>query len=122
MKTVEQRLKESVDEQTDGLTEVRARLHREIAAERLRERFTLISVPRPLRAAAALAVVGLGTFFIWQAAHKNCALPVCPHTAKAEGVNRFIASGKAVPKDFILNPERYDRVCACTPRYSGSLR
>lgn len=122
MKTTEQRLKDSVDSRTDGLSEVRARLHREIAAERRRERFILISIPRPVRAAAALVIVGLGTFFLWQVTHKKCALPLCPHTAKAEGVQRFIASGKAVPADFVLNPERYDRICHCSPRYSGSLR
>ncbi len=122
MKTTEQRIKESVDGRADGLAEVRARLHREIAAERRRERFILISIPRPVRAAAALVVVGLGTFFIWQMIHKSCELPLCPHAAKVEGVQRFIASGKAVPEDFVLNPERYDRICHCSPRYSGSLR
>ncbi|NOU36507.1 MAG: hypothetical protein HOO88_07035 [Kiritimatiellaceae bacterium] len=122
MKTTEQRLQESVDNRNDGLAEVRARLHREIAAERLRGRFILFTIPRPLRAAAALAVIGLGTFLLWQTTHKNCALPLCPHSAKIESAERFIASGKAVPEDFILNPERYDRICHCSPRYSGSLR
>jgi hypothetical protein len=122
MKTTEQRLKDAVDSRSGGLTEVRARLHREIAAERRRERFILISIPRPVRAAAALVAVGLGTFLLWQMTHRNCELPLCPHAAKVEGVQRFIASGKAVPEDFILNPERYDRICHCSPRYSGSLR
>ena len=122
MKTTEQRLKETVDSRNDGLSEVRARLHREIAAERRHERFILISIPRPVRAAAAVAAIGLGTFFLWQVTHKNCELPLCPHAAKVEGVQRFIASGKAVPKNFILNPDRYDRICHCSPHYSGSLR
>jgi hypothetical protein len=122
MKTIEQRLTESVDGRNDGLAEVRARLHREIAAEHRRERFVLFTIPRPLRAVAALAVIGLGTFLLWQTAHKNCALPLCPHSAKVEGAQRFIACGKASPKDFILNPERYDRICRCSPRYSGNLR
>jgi hypothetical protein len=122
MKTTEQRLKETVDSRADGRAEVRVRLHREIAAERRRDRFVLISIPRLVRTATALAAVGLGTFFFYPAAHQNCELPLCPHAAKVEDVQRFIASGKAVPEDFILNPERYDRICHCSPRYSGSLR
>jgi hypothetical protein len=122
MKTIEQRLTESVDSQNNGLADARARLHNEIAEERRRERFVLFTITRPLRAAAASAVIGLGTLLLWQTTHKNCALPLCPHSAKVEGAERFIASGKATPEDFVLNPERYHRICYCSPRYSGSLR
>lgn len=122
MKPIEQILKEAVDSRTDGLAKVRARLHREIAAERRREQFILLSIPRPVRAAAALVAVGLGTFFIWHLTHKTCALPLCPHAVAAEpatGKNPYIAGQGA---DFLEHPERYDRICYCRPRYSGSLR
>lgn len=118
MKTTEQRLKESVDSRVDGLAEVRARLHREIAAERKRERFILISIPRPVRAAAALVAVGLGTFFLYQTTHKNCELPICPHSANVGKPSPYIANEESI----LFHPERYDRICYCSPRYSGSLR
>lgn len=122
MKSIEQCLKESVDGRKDGLPAMRARLHREIAAERRRSRFFIHAVPVPLRAAAALAVAGLGVVFLLRMLNAENDLPLCPHAAKAEGVKRFIASGKAMPEDFIYNPEKYDRICHCSPRYSGNMR
>lgn len=122
MKTVEQMLRQASDERRDGLDDVRKRIHREIAAEKRRKQFVFKSIPRPVRAAAAMAAAGLGTYFLWQAIHPHRSLPPCPHSASSEETERFIASGHAIPEDFILNPERYDRICHCSPRYSGSMR
>ncbi len=120
MKTEEQittEFKEHVHNRRDGFESTQERVRTEICAARRRERFVLI--PRPLRAAAALLIIGLGITFALS--HKSNDLPLCPHSAKVEQpaeVSPYIADEESE----IFHPERHDRLCYCAPRYSGSLR
>ena len=122
MKTEEQiqaEFKERIRNRSDGLEAAQARVRRQIQAEQRRERFVLISIPRPLRAAAALFIIGLGVYFALSLKTRD--LPLCPHSAKANppaDVSPYIADEESD----IFHPERYDRLCYCAPRYSGSLR
>ncbi len=120
MKTEEQiakKLKEHIHNQRAGLEATQERIHNEICAARRRERLVLI--PRPLRAAAALLMIGLGFYFALS--HKKNDLPICPHSAKAEQTQKnspYIANEESE----IFHLDRIDRICHCAPRYSGSLR
>jgi len=124
MKTEEQittEFKKRVRNRRNGFEAAQKRVRNEICAERRRERFVLISIPRPLRAAAALLILGTGTFFAWQLMHRRSEPLLCPHSAKAEPPTEkspYIANEESE----IFNPELYDRICYCAPRYSGSLR
>jgi len=120
MKTEEQittEFKEHIRNRHDGFETAQQRVCNEIGAARRRERFVLL--PRPLRAAAALLILGLGIYFALSL--KNNDLPLCPHSAKVEPpteVSPYVADEESE----IFNPDLYDRVCYCAPRYSGSLR
>lgn len=119
MKTEEQtqaEFKERVQNRRDGFEATQERIRNEICAAR-RQRFVLI--PRPLRAAAALLIIGLGVWFALSL--KTSDLPLCPHSAKAEPpkeTSPYVADEESE----IFNADLYDRVCYCAPRYSGSLR
>jgi len=120
MKTEEQiqaEFKERVHNRRDGFEATRKRVRKEICAARRRERLVLIS--RPLRAAAALLILGLGFYFALSL--KNSNLPLCPHSAKIEKPEE-LSPHIADEESDIFHPERYDRLCYCAPRYSGSLR
>ena len=120
MKTEEQittEFKEHVRKSRDGFEATQECIRNEICAARRRER--LVFIPRPLRAAAALFIIGLGVYFARPL--KNNDLPICPHSAKVKPpaeVSPYIADEESD----IFHPERYDRICYCAPRYSGSLR
>jgi len=120
MKTEEQiqtEFKERVQNRRDGFEATQERVRDEICAARRRERLVLI--PLPLRAAAALLILGLGIPFALSL--KSNALPLCPHSANVnppEELSPYIADEECD----IFHPERYDRLCYCAPRYSGSLR
>lgn len=119
MKTEEQiqaELKKRIQSRRDGFDATQERVFAEIRAERRRNRFALIL--RPLRAAAALLIIGLGVYFALSLHHTE--LQICPHSANAEkpAVSPYIADDE----NDLFHPERYDRICYCTPRYSGSLR
>jgi hypothetical protein len=120
-KKIQSELKDRIRNRRDGFEPAQERVLAEIRAERRREQFTLLSIPRPVRAAAALAAVGLGSLLIWNALHSEYKRPLCPHSAKVAPTE--------VPTDYIatedndiFHPERYNRICYCAPRYSGSLR
>jgi len=120
MKTEEQiqaEFKEHVRNRRDGFEAAQERIRNEICAARRRKRLVLI--PRPLRAAAALLILGLGIAFALSL--RNNDLPLCPHSANVEPpaeASPYIADEESD----IFHPERTDRLCYCTPRYSGSLR
>ena len=120
MKTEEQittEFKEHVHNRRDGFEATQERIRNEICAARRRER--LVFIPRPLRAAAALLILGLGVWFALSL--KSSDLPLCPHSAKVEQpeeLSPYIADEESD----IFHPERTDRLCYCAPRYSGSLR
>jgi len=120
MKTEEQittEFKEHVRNRRNGFEATQERVRNEICAARRRERLVLI--PRPLRAAAALLIIGLGITFALSL--KNNDLPICPHSAKVE-IPKELSPYIADEESDIFHPERYDRLCYCAPRYSGSLR
>ncbi len=117
MKTEEQistEFKDRVHSRRDGFEAAQERVRAEIRAEQRRSRFVLVSPP--LRAAAALLVLGLGITFALSL--KSNDLPLCPHSAAVEKPSPYIADEDSN----IFHPERYDRLCYCAPRYSGSLR
>ncbi|GEM_PF-1626424 len=122
MKTEEQitaEFRSRIRNRRDGFEAAQERVHREITAERRRSRFTIIPAGRLARI-AALLVLGLGAFFAWQTMHRNGALPLCPHSAKVEKPKNPYVAGEGA--DFLEHPELYERICRCSPRYSGSLR
>ncbi len=83
MKTEEQiktEIKENIRNRRDGFETVQERVFSESRAEQRRQRFVLI--PRPLRAAAALLIIGLGVWFALSLRDND--LPLCPHSAKVE--------------------------------------
>ena len=121
MKSHEEYLKDAIDGRTDGIADLQQRLRREIAAERRRSRF-IFSLPRPLLAVAASLTLAMGAYILWQCMQNDDTLPVCPHAAKETPEKQLTPPGGRFGEDFILHPERYDRICHCSPRYSGNLR
>lgn len=74
------------------------------------------------RTAAMLIVLCSGTGFFLQSTAKPLAKPIaCPHNGKNPELNwrRVPAS---VRRDFAAAPDRFQRICHCTPQHSGSLR
>ena len=71
-------------------------------------------------AAAVVILSGAGIFFRPTASHSVAPVP-CPHS---EANPQPDWSGRSRPtlKEFLANPDRYQRVCYCKPVNSGSLR
>lgn len=118
-KQIQAEFKKRIHNRRDGFVAAQERICAEIRAEKRRERFVLTFIPRPLRAAAALFIIGLGIYFLLSI--KTSDLPLCPHSAK----RNFPAEAESYIADKkydISLPERHDRICHCKPRYSGSLR
>jgi hypothetical protein len=111
---MKQEFRTRVRSRRDGFEPLQARIQSEIHAARRRNRFVLIS--RPLRAAAALLIVSTGILFTWKQLSGNKTLPLCPHSASVEASPLepvFITQLRELNKN---------RICHCSPRYSGSLR
>jgi hypothetical protein len=77
----------------------------------LRKRIAIMAI-----AAAATVVFGAVAFFF----RPGSAGIVCPHGSKEALENLAIPREKL--RAFLHDPDRYPRICACTPTYSGELR
>lgn len=121
MQPIETQLKEAVDRRKAGLAELQQALHCEVDAERRRDGLRRVGAFRPLMAAAALAVLLTGLLLLKTVLDQTSdALPLCPHADVLEDIDRsrFVARPG---DDFFKNPEQYDRICYCRPKYSGNL-
>ncbi|MCC6355943.1 MAG: hypothetical protein IT577_18805 [Verrucomicrobiae bacterium] len=69
--------------------------------------------------AAAVLALALGGFLFWRHSTSARDAVACPHgTPAAE-------NGAALPETlraFLENPDNFQRVCHCQPRFSGNLR
>jgi len=113
-KQVEEEFRTRVRSRHDGFEAVHMRVQSEIHAAQRRNVFTCI--PIPLRAAAALLMLSAGIVTAWMVLSRNRNLPLCPHAANVEAPPAEPAVITAIRQ---LNK---NRVCYCSPRYSGSLR
>jgi hypothetical protein len=115
-KNIRQGFASRIRSRRDGFEETQLRIRAEIRAERRRARFWLLA--RPLAAAAALLVISSGTFIVGRQVVASRALPpLCPHAANVKPhvpVTRVVLQIREIMK--------HDRICCCSPRYSGSLR
>ncbi len=111
---IEEAFRTRVRSRRDGFEAVHMRVQAEIHAAQKRSFFTCI--PIPLRAAAALLILSAGIVTGWMVLSTNRNLPLCPHAANAEAPPAEPAVITAIRE---LNK---NRVCYCSPRYSGSLR
>ena len=102
----------------DGFNEVQDRVFAEIRAEQRRRRFLLLL--SPLIAAAAMLVVGVGIHFALSLNQKD--LPLCPHSAKVEPPATVPTRTLNEEKEELFHLRAGERICSCSPRYSGSLR
>jgi hypothetical protein len=95
-----------------GLERVRLATQRELARVR---KFCLPHAKWLLPATAAILVLSGAGFLV------RSLVPICPHGSSNRELNwrRVPAS---VQHEFLGNPDRFRRVCHCTPRYSGNLR
>lgn len=94
------------------------RLLREaIAAERRRERGRGLGLA-VMRLAAVLAMA-LGGFLFWRQSISAGDTVVCPHGTSVGDKAGSLPESLRV---FLENPDNFQRVCHCQPRYSGSLR
>lgn len=106
----------------EGLEQVRLKTHGELAC--LRKFHNGVCVPhRKWLLPAAVAVIALGgaAFLFLPAAGEFHSSVVCPHGGTDLKLNwrRVPAS---VQHKFLGNPDRFQRICHCTPKYSGNLR
>jgi len=111
---MKQEFKTRVRSRRDGFEPLQSRIQSEIHSAQRRNRFVLIF--RPLRAAAALLIVSTGILFAWKQILRTKTLPLCPHCVNIEAPLHepaFITQLRRLNKN---------RICHCSPRYSGSLR
>lgn len=96
--------------------EGRERLRAALAGERRRSRGGGLGL---LLRVAAVVALGLGGVLVWRFSASAGDAVVCPHgTAVVEEDESLPQTLRA----FLENPDNFQRVCQCQPRFSGNLR
>lgn len=95
-----------------GMDRLRIAIEAERCGER-RRRWLRKGVGTVLRAAAGL-LLAAGLVILWRRSAMLGEVIICPH-----GTGARASEGLA---GFLRNPDNFQRVCRCSPLYSGNLR